>query len=104
MKSKLLKEEALDLWTKNPKIHFGGYDQPLNFIKQLYKFGAKKVYAVSEYADFIDKLEDYSNIDTLYVVVRKNISVELAVFIAGSCRADEVSYLKQHKAIRLWWD
>lgn len=103
MKNKILKEEALEFFIKNPKCNFKGYDNKEYFIKQLYKYGAKKVYVINEYCDFNNKLPT-DRADTLYVVVNKNISVDLAVFIAGNARADEVSYLKQYKAIRLWWD
>ena|ERR1700748_470534 len=105
MKNKILKEEALDFFSKNPKAQFAGYDEPKYFIKRLYEFGAKKVYVVEEYPAKDEKnLEGYHFISTLYVIVNKNISIDLAVHIAGSVRADEVSYVKHHKAIRLWWD
>jgi len=102
MKNKIFKEEALDFIQKNSKSKFRGYDDFKWFIKELYRLGATKVYVVAECESNIADLCDF--VDALYIVVDKNISVDLAVFIAGIARADEVSYLKQHKAIRLWWD
>ena len=101
---KIIKEEALLFFKKHPKVGFCGYDDIKYFINRLYKFGAKKVYVVKEYATKDDSIEDLEFVDTLYIIVNKTIPVDLAVCIAGSCRADEVSYVKHHKAIRLWWD
>lgn len=103
MKKKILKEEALDFFTKNPTMKFAGYDDAIYFIKRLYEFGAKKVYVVEEYPHDEEDLSKCGYISTLYVVIGKTISIDLAVHIAGSVRADEVSYVKAHKAIRLWW-
>jgi hypothetical protein len=104
MKNKIIKYEALDYLAKNPKVNYTGYGDIKPFIKELYKFGAKKVYLVNEFPN--PKYENEFNyfVDTLYIVVGKSISVELAIFLANFAKADKCSYVKQHKAIRLWWD
>ena len=104
MKNKIIKKEALEYFENNPDVTFAGYDDVRYFIGQLYNLGAKKVYVVNEYPNLNNENEFNYCVDTLYVVVCKNISTELAVFLIGKSRADECHYLKQHKAIRLWWD
>lgn len=101
---KILKEEALLFFKKHPKVDFCGYDDAKYFINQLYKFGAKKVYVVNEYATDENSINDLEFVTVLYITVNKTIPVDLAVCIAEYCRADKVSYVKNHKAIRLWWE
>lgn len=33
----------------------------------------------------------------------EKISIELAEFLAGTARPDEISYMEKYKAFRLWW-